>query len=60
VRKGKNSAIKVAKSGGHKLFEQDRETAAYVAEMLMDREDNGMDAVGKYPTKFDAWNPLSL
>jgi sulfopropanediol 3-dehydrogenase len=45
--------MKVAKSGGHRLFEQDRETAAYAAEMLEDREDNGMDAVRKYSTKFD-------
>ena len=52
--------MKVAKSGGHRLFEQDRETADYVAEMLEDLEDNGMDAVRKYSTKFDEWNPPSF
>jgi len=52
--------MKVTKSGGHRLFEQDRETAGYVAEMLKDLEDNGMDAVRKYSTKFDEWDPPSF
>jgi len=52
--------MKVAKSGGRRLFEQDRETADYVAEMLKDLEENGMDAVRKYSTKFDEWDPPSF
>jgi len=52
--------MKVFKSGGHRLFEQDRETAQYVSEMLKDLEENGMDAVRKYSAKFDDWNPDSF
>ncbi len=52
--------MKVVKSGGHRLFEQDQETTQVVAEMLTDLERNGMDAVGKYSIKFDDWNPPSF
>src|SRR5438552_1379829 len=49
--------MKLIKTGGHRLFEQDAETAATVAAMLHDLERNGMDAVRRYSQKFDDWNP---
>ena len=52
--------MKVMKAGGHRLFEQDAETAATVSAMLLDLEKNGMDAVRKYSKKFDDWNPVSF
>lgn len=45
------------KDGGHRLFEHDTATARVVAEMLLDLERHGMDAVRKYSRKFDAWDP---
>jgi len=45
------------KQGGHRLFEEDRETARIVSDMLTDIEEGGMDAVRKYSQKFDGWNP---
>jgi sulfopropanediol 3-dehydrogenase len=52
--------MKIIKNGGHRLFEKDPETARIVSEMLRDLEQNGMDAVRKYSTKFDDWNPESF
>lgn len=52
--------MKLIKAGGHRLFEQDAETAATVSGMLLDLEKNGMDAVRKYSQKFDDWNPASF
>ncbi len=52
--------MKVIKEGGHRLFEQDPETARYVAEMLLDLEKNGMDAVRRFSRKFDDWDPQSF
>jgi sulfopropanediol 3-dehydrogenase len=52
--------MKVAKKGGHRLFESDPETAKTVSEMLLDLEAHGMDAVRKYSRNFDAWNPASF
>ncbi|HZY63741.1 MAG TPA: histidinol dehydrogenase [Edaphobacter sp.] len=52
--------MKLIKAGGHRLFEQDAETAATVSAMLLDLEKNGMDAVRKYSHKFDDWNPASF
>ncbi|MFP4379319.1 MAG: histidinol dehydrogenase [Candidatus Sumerlaeia bacterium] len=49
--------MKIIKDGGHRLFEQDHETAKYVSELLMDLEKNGMDAVRKYSERFDDWSP---
>jgi sulfopropanediol 3-dehydrogenase len=49
--------MKIIKDGGHRLFEDDRETAAVVSSMLLDLEKNGMDAVRKYSEKFDDWSP---
>ena len=37
--------MRIVKPGGHRLFEQDRETAATVSEMLLALERRGMDAV---------------
>ena len=52
--------MKTFKEGGHRLFERDPETARIVSEMLLDLEKNGLDAVRKYSTKFDDWNPPSF
>lgn len=52
--------MKTIKSGGHRLFENDPETARVVSEMLVDLERNGMDAVRKYSTQFDAWGPADF
>jgi len=52
--------MKIIKSGGHRLFEEDPETARIVSEMLEDLEKNGMDAVRQYSKKFDDWDPPSF
>jgi sulfopropanediol 3-dehydrogenase len=52
--------MKVIKSGGHRLFEEDPETTRIVSQMLKDLEKNGMDAVRKYSEKFDNWDPPSF
>ena len=49
--------MKIIKEGGHRLFEEDPKTTAYVSEMLRDLEKNGMDAVRKYSQQFDDWDP---
>ena len=49
--------MKILKPGKHRLFENDFETAKIVSEMLLDLEKNGLDAVRKYSSKFDDWNP---
>ncbi|WP_406698760.1 histidinol dehydrogenase [Singulisphaera sp. Ch08] len=49
--------MKVIKNGGHRLFENDQETAKVVSEMLLDLERGGMDSVRKYSQRFDDWNP---
>jgi sulfopropanediol 3-dehydrogenase len=49
--------MKVIKEGGHCLFENDRETARYVAEMLLNLQERGMVAVREYSRKFDGWDP---
>jgi len=52
--------VKVVKEGGHRLFEADPETSTYVAEMLLDLEKNGMDAVRRFSRRFDEWAPSSF
>ncbi|MGD9137167.1 MAG: histidinol dehydrogenase, partial [Desulfobacterales bacterium] len=52
--------MKVIKEGGHRLFEEDRDTTQYVRKMLDDLGKNGMDAVRKYSRKFDDWDPASF
>lgn len=52
--------MKIIREGGHRLFEEDRETTKIVSEMLLDLEKNGMDAVRKYSEKFDDWSPESF
>jgi sulfopropanediol 3-dehydrogenase len=49
--------MKVIKEGGHCLFENDRETAEYVSQMLLNLQECGMDAVREYSRKFDGWDP---
>jgi sulfopropanediol 3-dehydrogenase len=52
--------MKIIKDGKHRLFGQDPETARIVSEMLSDLERNGIEAVRRYSTKFDDWNPQSF
>ncbi len=52
--------MKLIKQGIHRLFETDPETTRIVSEMLKDLETHGMDAVRKYSSKFDDWNPDSF
>lgn len=49
--------MRMYKQGGHRLFENDPETARVVSEMLLDLEKHGLDAVRKYSQRFDDWNP---
>ena len=49
--------MKTVKNGAHRLFENDSETSRIVTEMLLDLEKHGMDAVRKYSSQFDQWNP---
>ena len=52
--------MKIIKDGGHRLFENDPETAKLVSEMLLDLEKHGFDAVRRYSEKFDDWKPKSF
>src|SRR5688572_17106853 len=52
--------MRIIKPGGHRLFEQDSETARIVFDMLLELERDGMDAVRKFSEKFDGWNPPSF
>ena len=52
--------MKILKPGGHRLFEQDQETARIVSGMLSDIEQGGVDAVRKYSRQFDEWDPPSF
>lgn len=52
--------MKIIKTGGHRLFEQDRETADVVSAMLLELERDRMDAVRRYSAKFDDWSPTSF
>jgi sulfopropanediol 3-dehydrogenase len=52
--------MRTVKQGGHRLFEQDHETARVVSEMLRDLERRGMDAVRGYSERFDGWSPPSF
>jgi sulfopropanediol 3-dehydrogenase len=52
--------MKIIKDGGHRLFENDPETAKYVAEMLEQLRRRGMDAVRELSDKFDRWSPPSF
>ncbi len=49
--------MKIIKQGGHRLFEQDEETTTLVKNMLIELEKGKMDAIRKYSTLFDDWNP---
>src|SRR4051794_25327746 len=52
--------MRILKNGGHRLFESDPETAEYVALLLRDLRDRGMDAVRDLSAKFDGWTPSSF
>lgn len=52
--------MKIIKNGGHRLFENDPETAATVTKMLLELEKEGMDAVRRYSRQFDDWDPKSF
>ena len=47
--------MRVVRVGGRQLFERDAETSKYVAAMLQELEQNGMDAVRQYSRDFDDW-----
>ena len=40
--------MKIIKEGGHRLFENDPETARYVADLLVDLRRRGLEAVRDY------------
>ncbi len=50
----------VIKEGGHRLFEDDPETARTVAELLARLRREGMDAVRALSAQFDDWSPRSF
>ncbi len=52
--------MKIIKDGGHRLFEEDEETSAYVRDMLKTLRNGGMDAVRKFSRDFDKWDPQSF
>ena len=54
------NTMKLIKQGGHRLFENDPETARIVSEMLLDLERNRMDALRKYSERLDGWSRLAF
>ena len=52
--------MKIFKNGNHRLFENDSETAAVVAKMLMELEKGGIGAVRKFSQQLDNWEPESF
>jgi sulfopropanediol 3-dehydrogenase len=52
--------MKTIKSGGHRLFDSDPETARVVSDMLLNLEQRGMEAVRRYSRQFDGWEPDSF
>jgi len=52
--------MKTVKEGGHRLFENDPETARTVSDMLRELERDGLAAVRRYSEKFDHWTPESF
>ena len=52
--------MKIIKEGGHRLFENDPETARYVADLLADLRRRGLEAVRDYSRRFDGWEPASF
>lgn len=49
--------MQTIKTGGHRLFEEDPETARIVSQMLIELERDKMDAVRRFSAKFDGWSP---
>ncbi len=52
--------MKTIKAGGHRLFEEDEQTSAYVRDMLKTLRNGGMDAVRRFSRDFDQWDPESF
>jgi sulfopropanediol 3-dehydrogenase len=52
--------MRVFKQGGHRLFERDFDCTETVSRILLDLENNGMNAVRKYSKQFDDWNPADF
>ena len=52
--------MKTIKAGGHRLFEEDEQTSAYVRDMLKTLRNGGMDAVRRFSRDFDKWDPESF
>ena len=49
--------MKIIKEGKHNIFDTDSEVSRHVTQMLLELENNGMDAVRKYSKEFDDWEP---
>jgi len=49
--------MQLFKEGGHLLFQTDPRTSQVVSEMLLDLEQNGLDAARKHSLRFDDWDP---
>jgi len=49
--------MKLIRKGGHRLFQEDPETAATVSRMLLELERDKLDAVRRFSTQFDGWSP---
>ena len=60
IATARNSPVKIIKEGGHRLFENDPETARYVSELLERLRRDGMDAVRALSSQFDEWSPASF
>jgi len=52
--------MKIIKDGGHRIIDFDKETTRLVSDMLDELQVGGLDAVRKFSTKFDDWNPESF
>ncbi len=52
--------MQIIKQGGHRLFETDPETSRLVADMLLDLERHGMDAVRRFSRELDDWTPADF
>jgi sulfopropanediol 3-dehydrogenase len=52
--------MNVIKPGGHRLFQDDGDTAKVVSDMLAELERHGVDAVRRSSNQFDGWAPVSF
>lgn len=52
--------MKTIKEGGHLSLSPDETTATTVRDILADIRQNGMEAVRRYSSRFDSWNPADF